>query len=54
MTSFAGHVYGSFPPGRLGSVAGHARHMLTMFKAHTRAYSLIKGMPGRSGGAGWG
>lgn len=46
VTSFAGHIYGSFPPGRIGSVAGHARHMLCMLRAHTQAYDLIKSMPG--------
>ena len=46
VTSFAGHIYGSFPPGRIGSVAGHARHMLCMLRAHTQAYELIKSMPG--------
>lgn len=46
VTSFAGHIYGSFPPGRIGSVAGHARHMLCMLRAHTQAYDLIKSLPG--------
>ena len=52
VTSFAGHIYGSFPPGRIGSVAGHARHMLCMLRAHTQAYDLIKALPGGWAG-GW-
>lgn len=46
VTSFAGHIYGSFPPGRFGSVAGCARQMLHMLRAHSRAYDLIKALPG--------
>lgn len=46
VTSFAGHVYGSFPPGKMGRVAGCARQMLCMLRAHAQAYELIKGMPG--------
>lgn len=44
--SFAGHVYGSFPPGRMGHVAGCARHLLNMLRAHGKAYDVIKAMPG--------
>jgi beta-glucosidase/6-phospho-beta-glucosidase/beta-galactosidase len=46
VTSFAGHVYGSFPPGRIGHVAGAARQMLHMFRAHAQVYDIIKAMPG--------
>lgn len=44
--SFAGHVYGSFPPGNLARVASCARHLLNMFRAHGQAYDTIKAMPG--------
>ncbi|PSC70754.1 glycoside hydrolase [Micractinium conductrix] len=46
VTSFAGHVYGSFPPGRLANVAGCARQMLCMFRSHAAVYKLIKSLPG--------
>lgn len=46
VTSFAGHIYGSFPPGRIAQVAGCARQMLNMLRAHSQAYDLIKSMPG--------
>lgn len=44
--AFSGYVYGSFPPGRIMAtrVAGLVvKHMLI---AHTKAYHLIKSLPG--------
>ena len=46
VTSFAGHIYGSFPPGRIGQVAGCARQMLLMLRSHAQAYEVLKAMPG--------
>ena len=39
--SFAGFVYGSFPPGKVASIAGCGRHMLNMLRAHTHAYACM-------------
>lgn len=44
--AFSGYVFGSFPPGRIMAtrVAGLVvKHMLI---AHTKAYNLIKSLPG--------
>lgn len=46
VTSFAGFIYGSFPPGHIGRIKGHGRHLLHMLRAHTDAYAALKAMPG--------
>lgn len=46
VTSFAGFVYGSFPPGRMARISGCGRHILHMLRAHTEAYAAIKALPG--------
>ncbi len=46
VTSFAGHLYGSFPPGKVAQITGCGRHLLHMLRAHTQAYQAIKALPG--------
>ena len=46
VTSFAGFVYGSFPPGHMGRIPGCGRHILNMLKSHTAVYAAIKALPG--------
>lgn len=46
VTSFAGFIYGSFPPGKMASISGCGRHLLNMLRAHTQAYNAIKALPG--------
>ncbi|KAL4538341.1 hypothetical protein Ndes2437B_g01352 [Nannochloris sp. 'desiccata'] len=46
VTSFAGFVYGSFPPGKMARISGCGRHILHLLRAHTDVYAAIKVMPG--------
>ena len=46
VTSFAGFIYGSFPPGKMGRINGYGKHILSMLKSHTAVYKAIKAMPG--------
>ena len=46
VTSFAGFIYGSFPPGRMARIAGCGQHILNMLRAHTDVYAAVKALPG--------
>lgn len=46
LASFAGHVHGSFPPGKISRFFGAGRHFLNMLRAHTEAYEAMKSLPG--------
>jgi len=46
VASFAGFIYGSFPPGKMARIRGYGKHLLNMLRAHTDAYAALKSLPG--------
>lgn len=48
VTTFAGHIYGSFPPGKMARFGGSGRQLLHMLRSHTEAYDALKMLPGGS------
>lgn len=46
VTSYAGCIYGGFPPGHLGRFSLCGRQILHMLRSHTEAYEALKALPG--------
>ena len=44
--AFCGYIFGQFPPGKMVNFSLAGQVFANMLTAHTRAYKLIKSLPG--------